>query len=140
MSQYYRGGSKVANTSKNAPIPTSGTIRYSNFRGTGIGGGAMTATDSGDIYSQRANGGSLSGTHQIFPSGGSGSYTYTAQWISGGTSMVIGGGGNATCSITSTYNGSGSVRRSGTLRRTVSDGSTTITFDRSVIFEWGTPV
>jgi len=54
LSEYYRGGSYVPNTSANSGIPTSGTISFSQFYG---GNGAATSgtfSPSGPLYRDNA--------------------------------------------------------------------------------------
>ena len=54
LSEYYRGGSYVPNTSANSSIPTSGTISFSQFYG---GNGAATSgtfSPSGPLYRDNA--------------------------------------------------------------------------------------
>lgn len=137
MSEYYRGGGLVPNTGTNAAVPTSGSISMSQFRGAAGGGSALSVGRSPpDITRTRLGSGSgtLTGSVTISASGGTGSYTYSTVWLSGGSGISITGAATANPGVTSTavpY-----TNRTGTLRTTVSDGVSSVSVDTPVSLTW----
>lgn len=58
MSEFYRGGNNVGNTNANASIPTSGTIRLSNFYG-----GEASGSSSSGVHATQMNAGYYNGQY-----------------------------------------------------------------------------
>lgn len=92
MSQLYRGGGIVPNTSANAAVPTSGTIKFSNLYGATKVSLSVTATD---IYNSVFRGSGdpayiyMSGTTSTTVTGNVGPVTYSWEKVSGSPSMNI---------------------------------------------------
>lgn len=92
MSQLYRGGGVVPNTSANAAVPTSGTIKVSNLYGATKVSLSVTATD---IYNSVFRGSGdpadiyMSGTTSTTVIGNVGPVTYSWEKVSGSPSMSI---------------------------------------------------
>jgi len=134
---YYRGGANVPNTAVNAGVPTSGSISLQSFYGASAYTSVGAIRSPTTIILTRGTTGTLAGNIAVTASGGTGSYTYTTTWLSGGTSITITGASTATPGVTSTSATLGVVR-SGVLRTVVSDGTTSVNLDTNVSLEWAT--
>ena len=121
LSEYYRGGGLVPNTPANSAVPTSGTIKLTDFYGaTNISPLSASASPAG-LFGLRVGAGSLSKTTTITASGGVPPYSYSTTWSSGGYFLsVINGGSN-----TPGASGSASptIDLNGTLRCRVTDSA-----------------
>jgi hypothetical protein len=92
LQQYYRGGPYVPNSSANASIPTSGTIKYSDFRGaTSCTNYTLNATITiiSETASQYQN--NNNGQVTVTVSGNSPSYTVTWPGPNGTTRTMYSG-------------------------------------------------
>lgn len=116
LSQYYRGGSRVPNAPLNARIPTSGTVSFSDYRGTrrstvityeiiGAGGGGGYGLEDGFGGGSGGSGGASSilllvgGASIASAAGGAGGANGSVGWNDSpsraGQSTVYGAGGPA---------------------------------------------
>ena len=134
ISQYYRGGGRVPNTPANANVPTSGSISAWHFYGAS-GSSALAANRSpSSIAQSRLGAGFISATITVTATGGTGSYTYSTVWLSGGSGISIINASASNPGVRST--GSPYLSRTGTLRTTVSDGVSSTTLDTPVNLTW----
>ena len=134
MSQYYRGGGLVPNAAPNLGVPTSGSISAWHFYGAG-GSPALAASRSpAHIAMSRIGAGTIGATITVTATGGTGSYTYSTVWLSGGAGISIINASASNPGVSST--GSPYLNRTGTLRTTVSDGVSSITLDTPVTLSW----
>ena len=70
----------------------------------------------------------------IAATGGSGTYTYSASWLSGGSLMSISSGTTSTPTVSSSSRVS--AHRTGVMRVVVSDGTSSVNVDVPVDFLW----
>lgn len=127
LSEYYRGGGRVPDTPTNSSVPTSGSIKLSNFYGasnvsftpvtytyTGSQSGSRSVP-SGATFARlrvQAPGGAGGGGDGVTTSGGGGGgggYAYRVIAVTGGNSLNYNAGGvGGIASVTGTVSG-GSV-------------------------------
>lgn len=137
MSQLYRGGGIVPNTPVNAAVPTSGTIKFSNFYGASKVSLAVTASD---IYrSVRRDVGDpnillISGTTSTTVTGNTGPVTYTWERISG--SSLIGISSTTAANPTFSSNVAVGTIVEATWRVTVANSGATASHDILVSLEY----
>lgn len=141
MTYYVRqSGAWVAKTAmqvKQSGAFVNKTTGYKRVGGSWVGflsSGLSAYNSAGDILDARSDAGVLSGNAVIVASGGTGSYTYSTSWISGGSGITITGGTTSTPGATATS--APSDGRSGVLRCVVSDGVSSVNVDFNVTFNW----
>lgn len=130
ITEFYRGGAFVPNTSTNSNVPTSGTISLLDFLGASarvnLGGSISTInvehtqgpTPPGPVRAE------VYGTSTASPTGGTGSYTYSWSVISG-SAQPSGSTTSQTFSIMADLLGNTEV--TGQIRCVISDGVESIT-------------
>lgn len=137
MSQLYRGGGIVPNTSANAAVPTSGTIKVSNLYGATKVSLSVTATD---IYNQVFRGSGdpamiyMSGTTSTTVTGNVGPVTYSWEKVSGSPSMNI--SSSTAANPTFSANVSANATVVAIWRVTVANSGATATYIISVSLEY----
>lgn len=98
---------------------------------------ALSASSSPNpVDVARTTTGGLTGTVTITPVGGSGSYTYSTTWLSGGASITLSLDDTATPGYSSSA--SPETVRTGTMRTVVNDGLTSVNVDTPVTLTWST--
>lgn len=145
IQDYYRGGARVPNTAGNSGVPTSGVISFYNFLGqggsSGGGGTPLSAINTGATGSVFLNEPapptqSVSGSGNVFASGGTGSYTCTWSHISGSTAIPTPGANVFSPTFTATV--VKSIPLTAVKRCTVNDGVNSTTTDMSVNLQYNT--
>lgn len=86
------------------------------------------------IIESRLGAGTISATITVTATGGTGGYTYSTVWLSGGAGISIINANASNPGVSST--GSPYLNRTGTLRTTVSDGVSSTTLDTPVSLTW----
>lgn len=144
LSEYYRGGAYVPNTSANSTVPTSGAISLSSFYGQGGAVGGALAASNGGAFGYRfiaepaPSTASVSAEGNVLATGGSGSYTCTWSHVSGSTAIPTPGANVFKPSFSASVFKNSSL--SAVKRCTVNDGVSTVTTDMQVILEYQTDI
>lgn len=88
ITDYYRGGSLVPNISQNNGVPTSGPISILDFLGA-TNQAPLSATTPSNVFgiAIQIPGTATSTPAQVVATGGTGSYTYLWQYVSGDTGI-----------------------------------------------------
>jgi hypothetical protein len=99
ISEYYKGGANVPNTTTNASVPTSGAISFNDFHGASDVP-PLSGTKSGNAFGTRSTGGeAVTNSVTITPSGGVSPYTYAWSMVSGDSAINIDSPTSATTSF-----------------------------------------
>lgn len=127
LTAFYRGGSFVPNTPANSNVPTSGSISLLNFLGatayTPLTASVLPSVVTGTIPT-------IPGTAFSQPStatghGGTGSYTYLWQYVSGDTTIMPDNSPSSSTQVWSKLISVASPEGSAVWRCRVSDGTST---------------
>lgn len=134
ISEYYKGGANVPNTTTNASVPTSGTISFNDFHGASDVP-PLSGTKSGNAFGTRNTSGvAVSNSVTITPSGGVSPYTYAWSFVSGDSGINI-DSPTAASTTWSALVSSANSDRSGTYKCRITDHVGTIFDVTGVIAE-----
>lgn len=132
LSEYYRGGTYVPNTSNNTSIPTSGTISLNDFHGASALQGSLSPSSA--FGSTTVAGACTTNSVVASGTGNSGTLSYVYAFVSGDTFTRNGTG--ATASFTANVSGA-APDKDATWKVTITDsagGSIVINFNVHVSF------
>lgn len=132
LTEFYRGGSFVPNTPANSSVPSSGSISLLDFLGaSNYTAPTATATGASGEMQMGPPGDPFANVTTFSPavcaaSGGTGSFSYLWQRVSGDTAITIVGAGTSASAHFQTLALPRNSTRTATWRCRVTDGVTTV--------------